>query len=228
VLNRYVKLFFKVAIEELAINLGNKPLPTKAAAYLAEANRRIDRLFESGRNKRMPRFIPSDAPAIYNALDFLTREDLPLGRVYCEWGSGYGIGACFAALLGYEAYGIEIEEELVHSSEKLADDFDIKIQIINSDYMPEGFECGNGIGGAELVRPEQQAFGQENFDDVARYEGMDHGLDEVDLFFIYPWPGEQEFVQEFFHAVAADGAILLAYYGENDLCAYRKTAAGFD
>lgn len=217
-----------MAIEELVISFESKPLPAKASAYLTEANRRIDRLFESGRNKRIPRFIPSDAIAIYNALDFITSEDFPLGRVYCEWGSGYGIGSCFAALLGYEAYGIEIETELATASEELANDFGINIQIINSDYMPEGFECGNGIGGAELVRSEQQVFGYGNCDEVARYEGMDHGLDEVDLFFIYPWPGEQEFVQEFFHAVAADGAILLAYYGENDLCAYRKTAASFD
>ena len=217
-----------MAIEELEIHSENKPLPAKVAAYLEEANRRIDCLFESGRNRKMPRFIPSDAVAIYNALDYLTDQDIPLGRVYCEWGSGFGIGTCFAALLGYDAYGIEIEEELVNSSEKLADDFGIDIQIINSDYMPEGFECGNGSGGAELVLPEQQAFGQSSFDEVARYEGMEHGLDEVDLFFIYPWPGEQEFVQEFFHAVAADGAILLTYYGENDLCAYRKTAASFD
>jgi catechol 2,3-dioxygenase-like lactoylglutathione lyase family enzyme len=100
-----------VAIEELAINFENKPLPEKASAYLAEANLRIDRLFETERNKHMPRFIPSDAIAIYNALDFITREDFPLGRVYCEWGSGYGIGSCFAAMLGYEAYGIEIEAD---------------------------------------------------------------------------------------------------------------------
>ena len=217
-----------MAIEELALGFEYQPLPVKVSAYLTEANRRIDRLFASGRNKRMPRFIPSDAIAIYNALDFITREDFPLGRVYCEWGSGYGIGSCFAALLGYEAYGVEIEPELAKASVELADDFDINIQIINDDYMPEGFECGKGIGGAELVRPEQQTFGYGNFDEVARYEGMDHGLDEVDLFFIYPWPGEQEFVQEFFHAVAGDGAILLAYYGENDLSAYRKTAASFD
>ncbi|MED5586933.1 MAG: hypothetical protein VYB61_11290 [Verrucomicrobiota bacterium] len=215
-------------IEELTIHLEHKPLPAVAAAYLEEANRRIDNLFESGRNRRMPRFIPSDAVAIYNALDYITRQDMPLGRIYCEWGSGYGIGTCFAALLGYDAYGIEIEEELVSSSEKLAGEFGIDIRIINTDYMPEGFECGNGSGGAELVTPEQQAFGLSSFDEVPRYEGMEHGLDEVDLFFIYPWPGEQEFVQEFFHAVAADGAILLAYYGDNDLCAYRKTAANFD
>jgi hypothetical protein len=70
-----------VAIEELAINFENKPLPEKAAAYLAEANLRIDRLFQTERNKRMPRFIPSDAIAIYNALDFITGEDFPLGSL---------------------------------------------------------------------------------------------------------------------------------------------------
>ena len=217
-----------MAIEELAINFENNPLPGKAAAYLTEANLRIDHLFETERNKRMPRFIPSDAIAIYNALDFITRKDWPLGRVYCEWGSGYGIGSCFAAMLGYEAYGIEIEAELVKASQELADDSGIDIRIIHGDYMPDGFECYNGMGGAELVKPEHYTFGRDDIDEVARYEGMDRGRDEVDLFFIYPWPGEQEFVQEFFHAVAADGAILLAYYGENDLCAYRKTAESFD
>lgn len=217
----------RMAIEEIELDLSDRIIPKNVATFLKEANRRIDVLFDTERNKPMPKYIPGDADLLYAALSFLTKEDIPLGRVYCEWGSGFGLGACMAAMLGYEAYGIEIEPYLVEMSKDLAEDMGIDVEILEGSYIPEGFDSYGGVGGEELVKPGEMFGGVED-GYVPFYEGMPYGTDEIDLFFVYPWPTEQEFMQEMFDAVAADGAILLAYYGDGEMCAYRKTADAFE
>lgn len=214
-------------IEEINLKIEEKKLPEKVNAYLKEANQRIDELFETERNRQVPRFIPCNDKLLYHWLSAIKDSDLCLGKVYCEWGSGYGVGACLAALLGFESYGIEIEPSLIEESRKLAKDSNIPVTIIERDYMPEGFECYEGSGGAELIRPENYTY-QDRSGLRPSYEGMEADLDEVDIFFIYPWPGEQEFVLEFFQAVAADGALCLIYLGDDEFGLYQKTAAPFD
>ena len=55
-----------------------------------------------------------------------------------------------------------------------------------------------------------------------RYDDMDIGLDEIDVFFVYPWPGEQEMMLKLFDSVASEDAILIAYYGDQEICLYRR------
>ena len=47
---------------------------------------------------------------------------------------------------------------------------------------------------------------------------------DIDLFFVYPWPGEDRFVQELFEQCAQTGAILLAYLGADELACWQKTS----
>ncbi len=74
--------------------------------------------------------------------------------------------------------------------------------------------------------PEAPSRWEEARHAVPPYEGMNHEVDEIDLFYVYPWPGEQELMHQLFDAVAAEDAILIAYYGEQDICAYRKIIEG--
>ncbi|MBC8190653.1 MAG: hypothetical protein H8E75_09515 [Puniceicoccaceae bacterium] len=53
---------------------------------------------------------------------------------------------------------------------------------------------------------------------------MDITLDEVDVFFVYPWPGEQEMMLKLFQSVAGEGAILITYLGDQDICLYHAIA----
>ena len=214
-------------IEEIDLQIDETPIPGQVKSFLAEAEIRIDELFDTEKNRKVARFIPSNAELVYRHLSSIVSGDFSLGDNYCEWGSGYGVGTCLASLLGYESYGIEIEPSLIKASRKLAQDSNISVTIIERDYMPEGFECYEGSGGAELIRPENYTY-QERSESRPGYEGMDADLDEVDLFFIYPWPGEQEFVLEFFQAVAADGALCLIYLGDDEFGLYQKTADPFD
>ena len=100
---------------------------------------------------------------------------------------------------------------------------DLEVGILCESYFPEGYQAAEGQGGADLIKPE--SYSRHGHEELAypAYEGMDHAIDEIDVFYVYPWPGEQELMHELFDAVAADGSILIAYYGQADICAYRKT-----
>jgi len=210
-----------MAIQEFYLDLSPVDLPETASSLIAEADRRIDEFFETERNKRYPRFIPSDSRLHYIALDYITRNDLTLGPVYCEWGSGFGVGTCLASLLGYDAWGIEIEPELVEISLSLSDHRGIPIEIVCGDYIPEGFGSYEGVGGEVLLEPDSFA-GTDSDLGIPAYDGMDIPLDEVDLFYVYPWPGQQEFMIRMFDAVAGEGAILLINLENGEIGGYRR------
>lgn len=208
-----------MSLQEIILDLSPVESSPAVERFLREAGQRIDLLFESERNKRFPRYIPSDPQPLYRALHFLDRNDLPLGRVYCEWGSGFGVGVGLAALLGYEAYGIELEPDLIEESRELTRRNQLDVRFFETSFYPEGFESYAGQGGTELVRPESLA---GDVHPALNYAGMDLPIDEIDVFYVFPWPSEHEMMLELFETVAVEGAILLICFGENDLCAYRK------
>ena len=76
--------------------------------------------------------------------------------------------------------------------------------------------------------PESFSDHGEGFDQVPIYEGMPYTTDEIDLFFVYPWPGEQEFMQQLFDAVATEGAILLTNLEDGEISAHQKVAGDED
>ena len=216
-------------LRELHLDPDKGDPPPEFTEFLAEAEKRIDHLFDTEQNKKVPRYIPSNPVALYRTLEFVTRESLPLGRVFCEWGSGFGVGACMAAMLGYEAYGIEIEQSLADASKALIDECGIDdVTILNTSYLPDGFESYAAVGGEELVLPESFSDRGEGFDGIPIYDGMPHATDEIDLFFVYPWPGEQEFMQQLFDAVAGEGAILLTNLEDGEISAHQKVAGDED
>ena len=148
-----------VPLEEIDLHLNQNELPADVNNFLVEADRRIDELFDSERNRKVPRFIPSNAELLYNHLSAIISEDICLSDNYCEWGSGYGVGTCLASMLGFKSFGIEIEPSLADASRTLAEESNIEVTILETDYMPEGFECYEGSGGAELIRPENYVYG---------------------------------------------------------------------
>ena len=86
--------------------------------------------------------------------------------------------------------------------------------------MPEGFISYEATGGEDIVRDD--SFGHDP--GAAKYTdgASEIYIDEVDVFFVYPWPGEQEMMLKLFDAVAGEDAILIAYYSDMDTCIYRK------
>jgi SAM-dependent methyltransferase len=212
-----------VPLEQIELQLDpDTPVPKDVAAFVAEADRRVDELFETERNRQVPRYLPSDAWLFHRGLAEVSKRGLALGEVFCELGSGFGIATGIASLLGYDAYGVEIEPELVERSSALADEMGVGSTIIESSYIPYGYEGFTGVGGDELLEPGDFPFGGGGSDGPPVYEDMPVPINEIDVIYAYPWPGEQEFMLSLFRALAGDGALLLAYYGEGELCAYRQ------
>jgi hypothetical protein len=207
-----------MAYEQIPYTLEDCELPSSVKAFIDEADRRCDDFYDQKLNKRFPRYVPSEPAQVYAALRHVTKQGLPIGETFVEWGSGFGVGTGFAAILGYEAHGIEIEETLVEKAESLLSDQGLDAAFLPISYIPNGFISYDALSGHDIVRDDSFGHSVGN----PRYEGMEFDIEEVDLFFVYPWPGEQEMMLKLFDAVAGEGAILVAYYGDRDICLYRK------
>src|SRR5208337_2466015 len=186
--------------------------PADVCALLHEATKRIRR-FQG--EHRIPGFVTSDFQSAYHALRDLTTADLVLGDQFCEWGSGYGVVTCLAAMLGFDARGIEIEQELADAAQKLADDFGLPAEFVRGSFIP----CA---GTAEVATA--GSFAWLTTDESSAYQEMGLGPDEFDLIFAYPWPDEESITDLLFEHYAAEGAVLLTYHGMKNLRFRRKLA----
>ena len=195
------------------------PCPV-SAELVEEASRRIDLFFAQTQKPKYRGFIPSDHLLVYRALRVIAEKEVALGRRFCEWGSGYGVAACLAAHLGYDAFGIEIEEEFVQEAQSLAHDFKLSATFVCDTYLPSGFDYyTDPIGDSrQLIRTSS--------DDPRLWEQeMELTMEDIDVVYVYPWPGDAQFVEDLFDATASDGALLLSYHENGELVVKRRVSA---
>ena len=208
-----------MALEQIPLRLKPDEVPDDVAALIAEADKRCDDFFDAGLGRRYPRYIPSDPAIVHAAMVYLKDSGDIRGDVFCEWGCGFAVATCMASLIGYEAYGIEIEPELADLADQLAADFNIPAHILCTSYLPEGYEECDGVGGKDLLPPEATTSTGEAIDVTPSYDGLDPS--EVDVFFVYPWPGQEELMMDLFQITSTEDAILLIYLGDREIAAYR-------
>ncbi|ADE55627.1 class I SAM-dependent methyltransferase [Coraliomargarita akajimensis] len=202
--------------EQIPYEVEDIQLPEKVASFIQEADKRCDAYYAAELNKRYPKYVPSEPAQVYAALKFVTDQGLPLGEHFIEWGSGFGVATGLAALLDYTATGIEIQEDLIEKAERLLSEQGVDAQFINCSYIPEGLIEYETLGTTDL---EFDSYGQT---DNPIYEEMEIPINEIDLFFAYPWPGEQGMMLKLFDLLAGDGAILVTYFGDREINIYRK------
>ena len=188
---------------------GDAP-PRDVRTFLHEADRRIERF---QRDHHIPGFVPSDFARIYDALRSLAAADLAPGNLFCEWGSGFGVVACLASMLEFDACGIEIEGELVDEARQLAEDFDLPVEFIRGSFIPPGSKG--------CLAPDSE-FGWLTTHPGNAHEELGYGPDDFDVIFAYPWPDEERGVSALFERHAGAGALLLTYHGGDDLRLRRK------
>ena len=196
------------------------PLPNDVTAFLEEADRRLNDLITETSN-RPSGFVSSNATTVYQALRAIEQQNLSTGTLFCEWGSGLGVAAALATLLGFEGYGIEIEEPLVEAARNLAADFDLPTQFVQGSFIPAG---------AEECAEQSYADNSSEFlwvvtDADAAYEELGLELDDFDLVFAYPWPGDDSLLANLFDRYAAQEALLLTYDQFNSIQLLRKVAS---
>ena len=206
------------SIKQIDYEAESPLVPEPFASLIQDADDRWEKFWAQKLNKRYPRYVASEPAQVYAALKHVRDEGLALGERFIEWGSGFGVATSLAAQLGFEATGIELEEGLVEIAESLAEKHQTGAEFIATTYIPEGYISYDHVGGSDIVPDDSFSHQVE----APRYDGMDIGLDEIDVFFVYPWPGEQEMMLKLFQSVASEDAILIAYYGDQEICLYRK------
>lgn len=201
-----------IPLVELTVPAETVPLPPDVRAFLDEADRRIER-FQIDRH--VPGFVPSDFSRTYSVLRSVTEGGLAAGNLFCEWGSGFGVVACLAAMLDFDAHGIEIDGGLVEAARQLAADFDVPVEFAHGSFIPAGTDVrlDANDGFSWLVTEER-----------GTADNMDLGPDDFNVIFAYPWPDEEHIVEELFDRHAASGALLVTYRGEERLRVQRKVS----
>lgn len=205
-----------MSLLRLAFDVPITPLPAAAEALVADAEERIADFINASRRagtNAQGAFVPADYRRVYGGLDAIYTAGLAPTEQLCEWGSGFGVVAALAAQIGFEACGIEIERDLVPEAEELVAAHDLDVAFAHGSFIPESAE-----GLADV---------QDDLATLAR--GVADGYDELGLdpddfgvIYAYPWPGEEEVIEQIFDAVAARGALLLTYRSTEDLVLQRK------
>lgn len=205
-----------MALLPIELDWATQPPPGgDAVALIEDAEARIERfLHERRQSGPIPSFVCSDFYMVHQAIGAVVGGALAPGPVFCEWGAGFAVVAGLAALHGLESHAIEIHRDLVDQAERLMRDHGLMIGMAQGSLVPDG--------GDEIVDAmASQAWLLTN--EQPAYDELGLELDDIDIVFAYPWPGEEGLIDALFDAFAADGALLLTYHGMNEIKLQRKT-----
>lgn len=197
---------------EVELSIDKAAVPPDVLAFLRDADRRIEQ-FQA--TSTTPGFVPSDYVGAYGVLRSIAATNVAAGSLFCEWGSGFGVIAAMAAMLDFDAYGIEIDEKLVAGARELAADFDLPVEFVRDSFIPSGGEdCADvPITFAWLTAETGRA-----------EEELGLAVDDFDVIFAYPWPDEEHVIYDLFRRYAGVGALLVTYHGGEGFRIRRKTA----
>ena len=202
-----------MSLEQLDVDCTlSEPLPKRVVAFLEGADRHIDAFFERWRRAPHMGFFPSDHELVYGALQAV-RTMVPEPPRMCEWGSGFGVIAGLGSLLGYQSCGIEIDPRLTTGSRRLLEEYRLPVEIFEGSFVPDSFDVPH-----DIYDPGWHTVYAEN----SRGE-VDVDIDDFEVIFAYPWPGEEEIYYAVFEQFAAVGAIFVTYQGLNGVAVHRKT-----
>lgn len=150
-----------------------------------------------------------DAPAFhaYVSADYRTvYESLARLRgsvsTVLEWGSGLGIVTIMASRMGFEAYGIEAEPDLVEFSESLAQAYGSHARFAQGNFIPDDFQWKPADG--------QDAF-RTIIDAASAYDELGMEIRDFDLIYAYPWPNEHALYHNIIREFGRRQTLLLIY-----------------
>ena len=197
---------------EIPDDIKNFAHTPEAEKFIDSANERIESFMLA--NSVTDNFVPCDFHLLDQSLTWIMQNHLLAGNRFCEFGSGFGVAASLCSLHGMESIGIEIEADLVQQASELAEAFNLSAKFYCGSFIPR-----NIAGILDLAADIERVETHE--DDVYEETGLD--IDEFDLFFAFPWPGDEHFFESVFEAKAANNALLLTYRGRNGMHLTRKS-----
>jgi hypothetical protein len=157
-------------------------------------------------------FHPFVAADYAGVLAALIRHRGP-GLRFLEWGSASGVITIMADLLGFEAYGIELDADLVRTARALATRFESRARFAVGSFLPAGY-VWRPIGGDGRIA----TIG----DGASGYRELGHPLDEFDVVFGYPWSGEEPMMRDLMTSYGGSDALLLLNTVNRGVIEYRN------
>ena len=175
---------------------------------LAEEGREIwDRFDVEVRQKGFHPFVAADYE---NVLQTLVTLRAP-GLRFLEWGSATGVITIMADLLGFEAYGIELDARLVDVARELAAKYDSGARFAAGSFLPNNYRYRPRHGDGRLG-----TIG----DGESGYRQLGHPLDDFDIVYAYPWGGEEPMMLDLMKSYGSRDARLLLL-GGSEVRTYR-------
>jgi hypothetical protein len=170
---------------------------------LVEEGREIwDRFDCEVRQQHWHPFVAADYGRV---LDALLAFRAP-GLRFLEWGSATGVITIMADLLGFEAYGIELDPALVGMARGLAERYESKARFAVGSFLPAGYKWRSGTGDSRQGTIGYGASG---------YPVLGHPLEDFDLVYAYPWSGEEPMMHDVLRCYGRSGVHLLLH-GDSD------------
>ena len=206
-----------MSLKQLELDVDAQQLPSDVRDWLAAGRARIERYWDQFPQKPLPQYIECDFDYVAQALTACVHHNLVDGRLFCEWGCGFGIVTGVAALLGLDAVGIEAEEFLCSQARELFEQNNIRAEIWQGNFLPQG---------AAALAEEADPLVSLTHNIPAAYAQHDMPLSDFALTFVYPWPGEEHFLRAVFDRYARPGALMLQFRGPYHVELYRKSQSG--
>jgi len=181
------------------LQLDGQPCPSTLAPGMQSLWAEADRIWERFENKpEFGAFVAADYRKVYQALARLQGRAVTM----LEWGSGLGVITIMASRLGFEAYGIEVESDLVERSRRLAEQYGPEARFATGNFIPEEYEWNPEYGDGNF-RTQLEA-------EPGYYE-LDMELRDFDLVYAYPWPDEQPLFLDIMRRCGGANALFLGY-----------------
>jgi hypothetical protein len=168
-----------------------------------------DRFDNEVRQHQWHPFVPADYSRVQAALVSLRAP----GLRFLEWGSATGVITIMADLLGYEAFGIECDAQLVEVARGLATRFGSRARFAVGSFLPSGYAWKPRDGDGRLG-----TIG----DGTSGYLELGHPLEDFDLVYGYPWGGEEPMMQDLMRSYGGRQARLLLHGSTGGVQVYRE------
>ncbi|MEQ1857351.1 MAG: hypothetical protein ABL963_12900 [Longimicrobiales bacterium] len=149
------------------------------------------------RQKSWHAYVAADFDEVRGVLESLHAP----GRRFLEWGSATGVITIVADLMGFEAYGIELDASLVQVARDLAVRAGSNAKFAAGSFIPMGWEWkprdADGRTGTIGHGP-------------SGYLELGRSLSDFDIVYAYPWTGEQALMHDLFRGHGhADARLVL-------------------
>ena len=193
-------------------DLNKRPFSQPSENAIDQTHEAIER-FMLAAEHFFDNFVNCDFHLVDQAISWVVENHLLAGNRFLEFGSGFGAVTILASIHGMTASGIEIEQPLVDQANSLADQLQVDADFYCGSFIPRDID-----GYANLAAEVQHV--DTSAGDV--YDQMGVNVDDFDMMFAFPWPGENGFFESVFERTAAQGALFLTYNGIEGIHLHRK------